>query len=149
MIDAPCLDTEPMALADALRPALLRASRRLRREASSTGASALDAQLLGVIKKHPGLGVSDLAEHEQMAKPSMSNHIKRLEESGLIVRDKALAEDRRRVGIRLSKVGEAALEAIRRSRTDWLAGRLADLAPSDRAALAAAAEPLLRLAQDR
>ncbi len=41
-----------MALAEALRPALLRASRQLRRAAQKAGVSALDAQLLHAIKKH-------------------------------------------------------------------------------------------------
>ena len=37
---------------------------------------------------------------------------------------------------------------IRRQRNDWLAARLARLSPSDRATLAAAAEPLLRMAAE-
>ena len=47
-----------LALAEALRPALLLVSRRLRREAHKAGVSALDAQLLGVIKKQPGITAS-------------------------------------------------------------------------------------------
>jgi DNA-binding MarR family transcriptional regulator len=65
------------------------------------------------------------------------------------MRDPACAEDRRRVGVRLTEAGEAALTAIRRRRNDWLAARLAALAPEDRAALAAAAGPLAQLAGDR
>jgi DNA-binding MarR family transcriptional regulator len=146
---APTQDIDIPGLAEALRPALLRASRQLRREAQRAGASALDALLLGLIKKKPGIGVSELADQEQMAKPTMSIHIKRLEEAGWLIRDEASAEDRRRVGIRLTALGAKALEAIRRRRNDWLAGRLAALSPQDREALLAAAEPLLRLAGDR
>jgi len=137
------------ALADALRPALLRVSRHLRREAQKAGVSALDAQLLGVIKKKPGIGGGELADLEQMTRPSMSSHLKRLQAAGWITRDPACAEDRRRVGLRLTTSGDTALAMIRRRRNDWLAARLAGLAPEARAALAAAAGPLDQLAGDR
>jgi len=138
-----------LPLADALRPALLKASRALRREALRAGVSALDAQLLGAVKKHAGIGVSDLAEREQMTRASMSGHVKRLEASGWIARTAADAEDRRRFGLTLTPAGGKALDAIRRRRNDWLAARLAKLTDAERAALAAAAAPLVRLAEDR
>jgi len=136
------------ALAEELWPALLRASRQLRREAQKAGVSALDAQLLTVITKHPGIGMAELADREQMTRPSMSGHVKRLEGAGWIGRDPVRADDRRRVGLRLTASGAKALDAIRRRRNDWLAARLAALAPEARAALAAAAEPLRQLAGD-
>ncbi len=138
-----------ITLADALRPALLRASRQLRREAQKAGVSALDAQLLGAIFKHPGIGGGTLAEMEQMSPPAMSAHLKRLEEAGWIARLPPSAEDRRRVGLEVTAAGMAAVEAIRRRRNDWLAARLAALSARERRALAAAAEPLRRLAGDR
>jgi DNA-binding MarR family transcriptional regulator len=141
-------DDAVFALAEALRPALLRASRQLRRAAQKAGVSALDAQLLHAIKQAPGIGASELADGEQMTRPSMSSHVKRLQAAGWIARE-AAAGDGRRVGIRLTAAGVKALEAIRRRRNDWLAGRLAGLTGEARAALAAAAEPLLRLAGDR
>jgi len=140
---------EIQALAESLRPALLRASRALRREATRAGASALDAQLLGVIKKTPGVGVSELADREHMTRASMSGHVKRLELAGWIARSDPEGDDRRRVGLSLTPQGVKALDAIRRRRNDWLAARLASLDPADRAALAAAAGPLDRLAGDR
>ncbi len=137
------------ALAEALRPSLLRLSRHLRREALKAGVSALDAQLLGVIKKRPGIGGGELADLEQMTRPSMSSHLKRLLAAGWVMRDPVSAEDRRRVGLRLTASGEDALETIRERRNDWLAARLAALAPEARAVLAAATGPLGQLAGDR
>jgi DNA-binding MarR family transcriptional regulator len=137
------------ALAEVLRPALLRVSRHLRREAQKAGVSALDAQLLGVIKKKPGIGGGELADLEQMTRPSMSGHLKRLQAAGWVMRDPVCPKDRRRVGLRLTASGEAALAVIRRRRNDWLAARLAGLSPEARAALAAAAGPLDQLAGDR
>ena len=137
---------EIQRLADALRPALLKVSRRLRREAQKVGVSPLDAQLLGLISKHPGLGAAELADREQVSRPSMSVHLKRLAAEGLIRREAQIG-DGRRAGIRLTPAGEAALAAIRAHRNDWLAARLARLTPASRRALAAAAAPLLRLAE--
>jgi DNA-binding MarR family transcriptional regulator len=137
------------ALADALRPALLRASRALRREAQRAGVSALDAQMLGVIKKNAGIGVSELADREQMTRASMSGHVKRLEQAGWIERAVGEDADKRRVGLSLTAQGGKALEAIRRRRNDWLAARLSRLTADERVALAAAAGPLARLAEDR
>lgn len=140
---------ELIALAEALRPALLLVSRRLRREAHKAGMSALDAQLLGIVKKEPGITASALADIEQMSRPSMSGHVKRLEAAGWIGRDAAVSPDRRRVGLRLTAAGLAALDAIRQRRNDWLAERIEGLSAEARASLAAAAVALRQLAEDR
>jgi DNA-binding MarR family transcriptional regulator len=132
------------ALADALRPALLRVSRRLRQESMKAGLSAQDALLLGHIKHNPGIGVSELADADQTSRPTMSSHVKRFEAAGWIVR-RDDAEDGRRCGLSITPAGARRLEAIRRHRNDWLAARLARLGPAERERLAAAAEPLLKL----
>ena len=142
-------DKDVLPLADLLRPALLRASRMLRRESQRAGVSQLDSQLLGAVKKNAGIGVSELAEREQMTRASMSGHVKRLEAAGWIERAAADADDRRRFGLTLTAKGAKALEAIRRRRNDWLAAGLTRLSREERAVLAAAAAPLARLAEDR
>lgn len=138
-----------LTLADALRPALLKASRALRREAQRAGVSVLDAQLLQAVKRTGGIGVSELADREQMSRASMSGHVKRLEAAGWIIRAAPDDDDRRRIGLSLTAKGAKALDAIRRRRNDWLAAQLAKLSAAERAALAAAAGPLARLAEDR
>jgi DNA-binding MarR family transcriptional regulator len=141
-------DTPPdiVALAETLRPALLRVSRRLRLEAQKVGLSAQDALLLGHITKNPGVGVSALADAEKITRPTMSAHIKRLEAEGLVARRND-AEDGRRSGLTITPAGMRKLELIRRERNDWLAARLARLSPRERALIEAAAEPLLRLVE--
>jgi DNA-binding MarR family transcriptional regulator len=134
-------------LAEALRPAILRVSRRLRQEAQKAGLSAQDALLLGHIRKNPGVGVSALAESERTSKPTMSAHIKRLEAAGLIARA-GNAEDGRRSGLTVTAAGTRKLEIIRRERNDWLAARLARLTDAERASVQAACAPLLRLVAD-
>ncbi len=135
---------ETLALADSLRAPLLRAARRLRQEAQRAGSSALDALILGYIRRRPGVGVSELAQAEQISRPSMSGHVKRLEAAGWIQRFDD-QEDGRRSGLQITPAGEAQLDAVRQRRNDWLADRLARLTPEARAALAAAGPPLLQL----
>jgi DNA-binding MarR family transcriptional regulator len=132
-------------LAEALRGPLLRVSRRLRAEAQKVGLSVQDAVILGYIKKHPGAGVSELADFEQVSRPTMSSHIKRLEAAGWLQRS-GHAEDGRRSGLTVTPAGGRKLDAIQRHRNDWLAARLVRLTPAERDALMAAAAPLLRLA---
>lgn len=133
-----------VALADALRPGLLRVSRRLRQEAQKAGLSAQDALLLGHVRMTPGIGVSALADAEQTSRPTMSEHVKRLEAAGLVRRTQD-AEDARRSGLEITPAGARTLDLIRAQRNDWLAARLARLSAEDRARLAAAAAPLLQL----
>ena len=137
------------ALVEALRPVLLRLSRRLRREADQVGLSALDTTLLTMIANHPGIGVSDLADKERTSRPTMSAHVSRLETAGFVERQAPQAEDRRRVGLAVTPKGTKAVEAVRRRRNDWLAGRLSELTPEQREAVLAAIEPLAQIAADR
>ena len=141
----PTNDTsDPTLLADSLRAPLLRGARRLRQEAQRAGVSALDALVLGQIKRKPGIGVCDLADAEQMSRPTMSGHVKRLEAAGWIARA-ACADDGRRAGLEITETGSAQLDLIRQLRNDWLATRLAKLTPQARDALNAAQGPLLEL----
>lgn len=138
------LSTDPEGLAEALRPAILRVSRRLRQEAKKVGVSALDALLLGQILHNPGVGVCELADEEKISRPTMSGHVKRLEAAGWISR-LGHADDGRRSGLAITDAGREALAAIRRQRNDWLAARFAALSEEDRRRLADAAAPLLKI----
>ena len=137
---------DPATLAEQLRPVALKLSRQLRREALSVGLGPQDAQLMVLIFKRPGIGVSELADLEQVSRPSMSAQVKRLEQQGLVTRS-GTADDRRRAPLTLTPEGRHALSQVKRSRTDWLEGRLARLTPKERAALAQAIAPLLKLAE--
>ena len=142
-------DSDLTALAESLRPALLRLSRQLRRESQRLGLSPLDAMLLGLIHKRPGVGVSELAELELISKPTMSAHIKRLEAEGWIERQPPSDDDRRRIGLSITAAAAEALDAVRRQRSDWLAKRLESLTPQARRVLRAAIAPLEQLAGER
>jgi DNA-binding MarR family transcriptional regulator len=138
-------DPEIFALAEALRGPLLRASRKLRQEGQKAGLSAQEALILGYLRKNPGAGVSELADLEQISRPTMSSHVKRLAAAGWVARTDD-AQDGRRQGLTVTPAGARKHEAIQRHRSDWLAARLLRLSPEERDRLAQAAAPLLKLA---
>jgi DNA-binding MarR family transcriptional regulator len=139
---------DTVAVADKLRPALLRVGRELRREAREVGVSPEQVSLLVTIKYAPGIGVGELAARERVSAPAMSNHVDRLERDGLVERTPS-ADDRRRVGLTLTEEGQRVLRRVRSRRTAWLASRLGGLTPAELAAVEAAIEPLSRLVEER
>lgn len=135
-------------LAAELRPTILRLSRHLRREAQRGGSSSLDAQLLGTLREEPGLGVSELADMEQMSRPAMSAHVKRLLQLGYVQRESAKADgDKRRIGLSVTRSGTTYLRTVSERRADWLAERLGELRAEDRTALDRAARSLRLILQ--
>ncbi|MBB3612311.1 MarR family transcriptional regulator [Rhizobium sp. BK602] len=138
---------EAVALAEALRPALHRLYRQLRRENDEPGISPLQALLLVAILQQPGIGVAELARLENLRGPTISGHIKAMEREGLVARSAPDPEDRRRSGLIATDKGQALIQGIKRKRTDWLAAELSKLSPEARAAIRAAIGPLGELGQ--
>jgi DNA-binding MarR family transcriptional regulator len=135
---------DTLAIADRLRPVLLRVGRELRREAREVGISPEQVSLLVAIKYTPGIGVRELAARERVSPPALSNHVDRLERDGLVSRTPS-ASDRRRVGLALTDEGQRVLRRVRSRRTAWLATRLGSLSPEELDAVEAAVEPLWHL----
>jgi DNA-binding MarR family transcriptional regulator len=138
---------DAMAVADSLRPTLLRLARELRRERIA-GVSPHQVGLLVAIKYMPGVTVGQLAAEERVSTAAMSKRVSRLERDGLVARTKSEA-DRRCTGLTLTEDGQRALRRVRSRRTAWLASRLGALTPTELAAVGAAAEPLARLLDGR
>jgi len=143
----PKTQIDTLAIADRLRPVLLRVGRELRREARQVGVSPEQVALLVGIKYSPGIGVRELAARERVTPPALSNHVDRLERDGLVSRTPD-ASDRRRVGLTLTDEGQRVLRRVRSRRTAWLATRLRGLSPEELDAVEAAIEPLSRLLRE-
>src|SRR5690242_15217165 len=139
---------DPLAVANRLRPVLLHLSRHLRREIDTLGVTPGQVSLLGVIRDHPGIGVSELAARERTSAPTMCAHIDRLEAAGLAARTRGGGPDRRRVGLELTDEGARVLLAARSRRTAWLATRLRALGDADLSLVDAALEPLSRVLEE-
>ncbi len=145
MSTSPTQDIQP--LARQLLEAMYLTMRRIRREgAIKPGVGQPDLMILGSLRKTPGRGVSDLAAEGGVSGPTMSAQIKRLEASGMIVREPTIDGDRRRVSLTLSPQAEAMIDSLLAQGTDWLAARLTELSPQDRDAVIRALAPLGQIA---
>src|ERR671932_749308 len=71
--------TDPITVANRLRPVLLQLTRELRREIHSLGVTGGQVSLLVQIQRTPGVGVRELAQRERMSAPGMSKYVARLE----------------------------------------------------------------------
>ena len=101
---------DPLAVANELRPVLLRLARELRKETEQLGVTSRQVTLLWLIRGNPGLSLRELAAEEGISAPALSGHVDRLEKAGLIerVRDE---DDRRRVGLDADRRGRAPAQA--------------------------------------
>jgi DNA-binding MarR family transcriptional regulator len=144
---SPVIETQPLAVANELRPVLLRLARELRKETEQFGVTGRQVSLLWLVKRSPGLTLRQLADEEGISPPSLSGHVDRLERAGLMERVRSEI-DRRRVGLTLTPAGERLLRRVRERRTAWLAERLGILEPRELEAVAAAIAPLMLLVGD-
>jgi DNA-binding MarR family transcriptional regulator len=143
----PVVTLEPLAVANRLRPALLKLARELRRESHALGVTGGQVSLLFQISRNRGIGVRDLAALERMSPAAMSGYVDRLERAGLVTKTQD-PRDRRRQGLSVTDEGERVLRSVKSRRTAWLAARLERLPQEEVEAIDAAVEPLLRLIEE-
>lgn len=136
-------------LATALRISITRLARRLRAErAKGPEPDLSDTQLaaLSALQRLGAMTPGELADHEKVQPPSMTRVIMVLEERGLVARTPHKT-DRRQVVLNVTERGSEVVEQSRQLREAWLARRLRELSPGERAALRAAAPVLEKLSQ--
>jgi DNA-binding MarR family transcriptional regulator len=137
-------------LATALRISVSRLARRLRAERIAQGLQPelSDTQLaaLSALAKHTAMTPGELAEHEKVQPPSMTRVIAALEVRNLVMRAPH-PTDGRQVTLTVTEEGRQLVQQLRRLREAWLARRLRELSPEERATLRAAAPILEKLSQ--
>jgi DNA-binding MarR family transcriptional regulator len=132
-----------LELANALRPTITRLARRLRQQ-DHTGLGPTMTAALGSIKKHGGPTHGELAAIEQVAPPTITAVVGKLETLGLVTRETGTT-DRRVTRIRITPAGLEQLDEVRSRRTSWLASQLASLTDDERQRLVEAADVLAKL----
>jgi DNA-binding MarR family transcriptional regulator len=144
-------DRSDVGLAAALRISVSRLARRLRVERTAPGLGEpelSDTQLaaLAALERHGAMTPGDLAGYEKVQPPSMTRVIAVLVDSRLVMRA-AHPSDRRQVVLTVTEAGRDLVNKARRRRDAWLAKRLRELTPQERATLRAAAPILEKLSQ--
>lgn len=134
-------------LATRLRHAVVRTHRRLRQEAGADLSPTLLAAL-GTISRHGPLTPSELADRENIQRPTATRLLGRLEEPGYVARTPD-PHDGRSALVAVTPAGQALLEDLRHRKDAYLARRLRTLSADERATLRRASDILERLLEDR
>jgi len=130
-------------LANTLRPTITRLARRLRQQ-DHTGLGPTMTAALSSIAKHGGPTHGELAAIEQVAPPTITAVVGKMEALGLVTRESGTS-DRRVTRIRITPAGIDQLDEVRNRRTSWLASQLDTLTDDERRRLADAADVLAKL----
>ena len=134
-------------LADAFAPRLSRLVRLLIRETTAAGMSRTSLSVLTALRDAGSARITELADAERVAQPSMTTLVSRLEQQGLVER-RSDPQDGRAVVVALTRAGRAELERMTAARSELLARRLEALTPAEQAALAGALPALDRLVDE-
>jgi DNA-binding MarR family transcriptional regulator len=135
-------ELSPAVLAQALRPSVMRLARRLRQmRDDSVDLNSNQLSAMAVLLNSGDQLMGELAAAEKMQPPSMTRIVNGLEARGYVAR-RPQPEDRRQCLVTLSDEGRKILLANRRRRDEWLAIRIAQLAPGEREVLREAIEIL-------
>jgi DNA-binding MarR family transcriptional regulator len=127
-------------IAGRLRLSATRLARRLRQQAD-TGLSPSQLSALAVVERDGPLTLGALAEQEQVAPPSISRVVAKLEADGFLTRQPD-TDDRRVTRVVVTTKGRNLLVASRRRKTAWLTTRLEAMDADQRARLADALDIL-------
>jgi DNA-binding MarR family transcriptional regulator len=138
-------------LATALRISVSRLARRLRverlmPELAEPALSDTQLAALATLERHGAMSPGDLAEHEKVQPPSMTRVIAALVDWKLVTRAPH-PTDRRQVILSVTPEGRSLVQKVRRRKEAWLARKLAELSPQERATLREAAPILEKLSQ--
>jgi DNA-binding MarR family transcriptional regulator len=138
-------------LATVLRISVSRLARRLRverlmPELAEPALSDTQLAALATLERRGAMSPGDLAEHEKVQPPSMTRVIAALVDWELVTRTPH-PTDRRQVILTVTPAGRSLVQKVRRRKEAWLARRLAELSPQERAILREAAPILEKLSQ--
>lgn len=138
---------DPDELARELAPRLARLIALLRGDAAAAGASRPQLSVLGALVRRGPRRITELAALEQVAQPTMTALVSRMERGGWLRRDPD-PEDRRAVRVAITESGRSAYRVGIRNYGDSLAIRLRKIDGREWAALAAVVPALDMLIED-
>jgi DNA-binding MarR family transcriptional regulator len=142
-------DTTLIDSAARLRMAIVRTARRLRQEAATeaSGLTPTSTAALATIARYGPLTPSELAEAEQVKRPTMTRTLGCLAREGLIERTPDPSDGRSAL-VAINAAGGERLQRLRGRKNAYLARRMRRLPAEDVAVLERAAEVLERILED-
>lgn len=144
MVAVPRAKTDAIPeVADRLGHAAVRLARLLRQQDEGALTPTMRAAL-GTISRDGPLTLGDLAAIEQVAPPTITKVVDKLEDAGLVGREIDQA-DRRICRVALTDAGRRWIETDRKRRRVWLTERVERLQPLEVDQLAAAVDIIERL----
>lgn len=136
-------NAENAELAQSLRLSIARLARLLRQQ-DRTGHGATLTAALAAVARHGGPTHGELAAMEQVAPPTITAVVGKMETLGLITRETD-PNDRRITRIRATRAGLDLLTDTRNRRTQWLQAQMSSLTADELCTLQAAADVLAKL----
>lgn len=140
----PSPESDPMVQLAHLIPAMWRTMRRASRTATQLPANESQVTILRLLVTRGERSPSELAEALRIARPTLSNLLKDLVNTGLVERSVA-RHDHRAITISATPEGHAVLETFRRDRAEALRTALALLPPDEQQAVLAGISALRHL----
>jgi DNA-binding MarR family transcriptional regulator len=137
-------EPDVLELAARLRLTIARLARLLRQQAA-TGLTPSQISVLVSLDLNQSLTLGELAAIEQVAPPTITKIVAKLEDDGLVARH-PVPGDRRVARVSVTDEGRRRLDHSRDRRNAWLAVRLDELGPADTRRLADALDALEALA---
>lgn len=137
-------DFETVDAAARLGASVTRIARLLRQQADGELTPTMRA-MLGTIHREGPIALGDVAAREQVAPPTVTKVVGRLEELGLVER-RIDVVDRRVCRVAVTAAGRRWIDVDSRRRRAWLAARIDRLPADDRRRLLDAVDVLDRLA---
>jgi DNA-binding MarR family transcriptional regulator len=103
---------------------------RLLRQQDQSGVGPTVVAALATVERHGPLTLGELATREQVAPPTITKVVEKLEAAGLLSRQ-GDPSDRRVTRVSVTSKGTRQLQTYRMRRTEWLTARLSELRPDE------------------
>jgi DNA-binding MarR family transcriptional regulator len=120
-------------------------ARRLRREIG-TGLTPSQLSVLSTVHRSGSLTLGELADCEQVAPPTITRVVAKLEGAGYLERLPD-PDDRRVARVQLTEDARQLVAAARQAKADWVLARLGQLTPAHQRRLLAAVDAIEALAE--
>ena len=123
------VDTVSRVLLDVVPP-IMRTIKHTWKEGPICGISNPQFRILMFIQKQPGAALQDVARHVGLASPTASTTVDELVNNQLVLRESS-TEDRRKITLTLTELGQQTLEEVHEHSRQYLAGYLSSLSSEE------------------